>query len=72
MRRYHKWTENPEGTKEDRTHCIVEVGGGVWFCHHQCRRKRGYGEDGLFCYQHYKMIERGRHLFIPKEKEEVK
>lgn len=40
---------------EDPKRCIAEVplqpGGWHWI---QCSRKRGYGEDGLYCKQHAK------------------
>lgn len=69
-RRYGCWSGKPEGTSEDKTRCIVSVaerGRSVLF--NQCCRKRGYGQDGLFCKQHALMIEKGIPLYIPMEKE---
>lgn len=38
---------------EDKTRCIKAVHGGErWPSFHQCRRKRGYGPDGLYCKIH--------------------
>lgn len=40
-------------TREDTTHCIASVSTyGRLRSFHQCRRSRGYGEDGLYCKQH--------------------
>lgn len=52
---YGEWAGNPKGAPEDKTRCIKEV----WpttdgWIPHQCRRKRGYGKDGLYCKQHSK------------------
>lgn len=30
-------------------------------------RKRGYGPEGLYCKQHAKKLEAGRHLHIPED-----
>jgi hypothetical protein len=68
MRRYNKWAGNSEGTKEDITRCIVQVSDrGKFSLFYQCRRKRGYGPNNLFCKQHAKLLEKGEHLFIPEE-----
>jgi len=38
---------------EDKTRCIKSIHGGErWPSFHQCRRKRGYGPDGLYCKIH--------------------
>lgn len=54
-RTYGQWAGNPQGTTEDETRCIEEVwpsrGFGSWIPY-QCRRKRGYGKNGLYCKQH--------------------
>ena len=57
-RLYNKWAGNPKGVKEDKTLCIEEIFRG--FVPHQCNRKRGYGEKGLFCKQHAKINKRHR------------
>ena len=56
MRRYNKWVGNPKGSREDLKRCVAEVSNNdrsILF--HQCLRKRGFGEGGLFCYQHTKL-----------------
>jgi len=53
-RRYGEWAGNPKGTAEDITRCIWEVWPNDTYIPHQCRRKRGYGKDGLYCKQHAK------------------
>jgi len=40
------------GTPEDKTRCFESVGDNFWPMTRQCFRKRGYGEDGLYCKQH--------------------
>jgi len=67
MRRYGIWEGNPKGTKENLNNCIVEVMDGKLLIGYQCRRKRGWGKNGLFCKQHAKMIELGISLYIPKD-----
>lgn len=42
--------------KEDVTKCFEEVMDGWHF--HQCYRKRGHGENGLYCKQHAKKYEK--------------
>jgi len=39
---------------EDLTRCIVMVPSSYGWGFHQCQRKRGHGEGGLFCWQHAK------------------
>lgn len=53
-RRYGKCAENLTGTAEDPDLCISEVWPQKpWGWHgYQCRRKRGYGPNGLYCKQH--------------------
>jgi hypothetical protein len=53
LRIYGTWAGNPAGHKEDVSLCIESVcepgrGGMI----HQCYRKRGHGEGGLYCKQH--------------------
>ncbi len=52
-RRYGEWAGDPKGTAEDPTRCVKEVWpndrAGIA---HQCFRKRGHGEGGLYCAQH--------------------
>jgi len=50
---YDVSTLNPNGTPEDETRCVKEVWGPGWHSN-QCRRKRGFGKDGLYCKQHAK------------------
>lgn len=50
LRVYGHFAKNLENT----THCIVEVSDGYGWGWHQCSRKRGHGEGGLFCKQHSK------------------
>jgi hypothetical protein len=54
--RYGQWSGNPKGRNADLTKCAEEVWSG--FLSHQCTRKCGYGEDGVFCKQHAKQIDR--------------
>jgi hypothetical protein len=68
MRRYGTWAGNPEGTPEDKGLCIIEVVTDSWFFH-QCQRKRGYGEGGLFCKQHARLSPNEQRLRIPRDKE---
>lgn len=58
MRRYGKWAGDPNGVLEDLKRCIVGVWGRDSWVPHQCRRKRGYGENGLYCKQHAKRKEK--------------
>ena len=53
IRIYGSWGGNPNGTKEDVTKCIENViGNERGAISHQCDRKRGHGEGGLYCKQH--------------------
>jgi len=53
LRIYGSWAGNPTGHKEDVTRCIESVYGNErGAIPHQCDRKRGHGEDGLYCKQH--------------------
>jgi len=56
-KRYGQWAGQPKGVPEDKTRCIQTVWpqSGSW-ADYQCRRKRGYGPDGLYCKQHAKII----------------
>lgn len=53
-RRYGQWAGNEVGRPEDKSRCIKEVysDGYISF---QCSRKRGHGEDRLYCKQHAKV-----------------
>jgi len=55
-RRYGAWAGNPKGQPEDPEKCIVEVYD-QGLIPRQCSRKRGYGENGLYCKQHAKRLE---------------
>ncbi len=53
VRIYGSWGGNPKGYPEDVTKCIESVTGTErGALSGQCRRKRGHGEDGLYCKQH--------------------
>lgn len=52
--RYHHWAGNPQGVRENVTHCVEEVSDQDGRHAHQCMRKRGKGKDGLYCAQHAK------------------
>lgn len=54
MRYYGQHAGNPKGIPEDPTRCIHEVWPANGWASYQCRRKRGYGKDGLYCKQHAK------------------
>lgn len=49
---------NPIGDPEDKTLCVVEVADSRGWRFHQCKRKRGFGPDGLYCRQHIKRKEK--------------
>ena len=52
---YCRWSGLPKGTMEDPERCLYSVHDeGMSVLSHQCRRKRGFGPDGLFCKQHGK------------------
>ena len=51
---YDKSGVNPKGIPEDKTRCIAEVTAWSGWHSYQCQRKRGYGQDGLYCKQHAK------------------
>ena len=54
---YGAWAGNPKGSLENPARCIKEVWPRDGYIAHQCRRKRGYGKDGLYCKQHAKLRE---------------
>lgn len=69
MRRYNVWGGNPKGTPEDAGRCIAEVAeGGLSCLFYQCSKKRGKGPDGLYCGLHARMLEQGRHVYVPEDK----
>jgi len=51
-RRYNVWAGDPNGCPENKTRCVESVASGYLF--YQCQRKRGFGENGLYCKQHAK------------------
>jgi len=56
QRVYGKWSGNPQGSKEAKHRCVVEVQArGTWAAT-QCRRLRGKGPNGEYCKQHAKMV----------------
>jgi len=56
-KRYGCWAGNPNGLPEDPKRCIAEVYRQHSWIPGQCYRKRGYGENGLYCKQHAKKKE---------------
>ncbi|MCK5606276.1 hypothetical protein KAR91_30530 [Candidatus Pacearchaeota archaeon] len=44
--------DNPNGTPEDKSRCIIKIMGERCEASYQCSRKRGHGPDGLLCKQH--------------------
>lgn len=72
-RYYNVWAGNLNGTAEDPGHCVVSVTEhSSWPHSGQCGRKRGHGPDGLYCWQHAKMLACGEMLFVPKDREAAK
>lgn len=62
------WAGNSKGNPENKNNCIEEIFGNSGFdswVPHQCRRKRGFGENGLYCKQHAK-----KHIVIAAEQKE--
>jgi hypothetical protein len=53
-RRYGCWAGNPKGKAEDPERCTEESQDKVSRLFHQCYRKRGFGQGGLYCRQHAK------------------
>jgi hypothetical protein len=52
LRIYDSWAGNPKGIPEDVARCIEDVADYTGWHIYQCSRKRGHGEDGLYCRQH--------------------
>ncbi len=52
VRIYGARAGKPKGTPEDETRCIHKVWSASAWTSRQCCRKRGHGQDGLFCKQH--------------------
>lgn len=53
--RYGKWRGDPRGVRQYPERCVEECFSSsvhAGFVTHQCRRKRGHGTDGKYCYQH--------------------
>jgi len=57
MRRYGQWAGNEAGWPEDSQRCVESVWPSSGWQDHQCRRKRGYGPNGLYCKQHAKQYD---------------
>lgn len=54
---YGKWSGNEKGREEDPARCIKAVYSPAFIrgmVSLQCKRKRGFGADGLYCKQHAK------------------
>lgn len=50
--RYGAWAGNRQGTPRDDTRCITPIYTNPWDTGRQCMKKRGWGTDGLYCFQH--------------------
>lgn len=51
--RYRRWAGNPQGIAYAPALCAKNIpDGGRSVLFRQCRRKPGYGPDGLYCKQH--------------------
>ncbi len=60
MYRYNQWAGNPKGRPENKERCIVDVWEtGRGMLSYQCKRKRGFGKDGLYCKQHARIYPDG-------------
>lgn len=46
--------EHPDGIPEDPTRCLAEVFIPYTYDSHQCKRSRGHGHGGAYCWQHAK------------------
>lgn len=54
-RKYDCWAGNPKGTEENINNCVAEVYFYDGFGHfNQCKRRRGFGKDNLYCKIHSK------------------
>jgi hypothetical protein len=54
LRRYGAWAGNPNGSGYTANRCAYEVKSGL-----QCARKPGHGPEGLYCFQHSRMVMKG-------------
>ena len=52
--RYDLWAGNPKGIAEDKSRCVKSVQDFSGWHFYQCKRKRGFGFEGLYCLQHSK------------------
>ena len=53
LKGYGRWAGNGRGSNYRPEQCAEEVRGpGSWPTYHQCARKPGHGDRGLFCKQH--------------------
>jgi hypothetical protein len=59
---YAQWPGDKKGIAENPKNCIEVVYKAPTFIGHQCSRKRGYGEQDLYCLQHG---EQTRHKIKP-------
>lgn len=67
MRFYGKWAGNERGVKENPAKCVASVTPSGRVISQQCSRKRVAGPEGLYCRQHAKHIEDGRHVWAPDD-----
>lgn len=54
--RYSRWAGNEQGAQYDEGYCAYEVYSG--FIPYQCSRKNGHGSEGLYCWQHARIVEK--------------
>jgi hypothetical protein len=62
LRRYGVWSGNPKGYRYKPDQCSIQVSDGTaWAAAnaHQCSRKSGHGDGGMFCKQHAKLMKKG-------------
>lgn len=65
---YGAWAGNPAGHIENPSRCIESVCGNErGAMPHQCYRKRGHGEGGLYCKQHDPMTVKAHRDAIMKK-----
>ena len=51
VRYYGQWPGNRKGVAENPKNCVKSIFRSSWW-DNQCKRRRGYGSEGLFCWQH--------------------
>lgn len=69
-RYYGVWAGRPDGRKEDKTRCIKAVSQRRSWRSGQCKRKRGFGPEGLYCKQHDPAVVASRTATSQKNYEE--